>query len=225
MNLIGYARTSTAEQNLALQLEALQPLCVKVFSEQASGADAHRPQLGAALAYLRRGDTLVVWKLDRLGRSVRHLCELLEQLQAEGVHFRSLTEGIDTATAAGRMYFHLAAAFAEMERALIIERIRAGQAAARARGVTGGRRRLLTLKKIDAARIMFEQNMRGAEIAETLGCSVPTLYRHLPAAERQMQFKPMGITGTAIASADNVVSMKFDGLEPEQTIDGQIIFR
>jgi DNA invertase Pin-like site-specific DNA recombinase len=185
---IGYARTSTADQNLSLQLEALEPLCVKVFSEQASGADAKRPQLGAALAYLRPGDTLVVWKLDRLGRSVRHLCELLAQLEAEGVHFHSLTEGIDTGTAAGRMYFHLAAAFAEMERGLTIERIRAGQAAARARGVTGGRRRLLSQKKIDAARVMFAQKISGAEIASTLGCSVPTLYRHLPAAARQIDF-------------------------------------
>lgn len=187
-NQIGYARTSTADQNLALQLEALEPVCVRVFSEQASGANTHRPQLGAALAFLRAGDTLVVWKLDRLGRSVRHLCELLEQLQAEGVHFRSLTEGIDTTTAAGRMYFHLAAAFAEMERGLTIERIRAGQAAARARGVTGGRRRLLSQKKIEAARVMFLQKISGAEIAETLGCSVPTLYRHLPASDRQVDF-------------------------------------
>lgn len=187
-NMIGYARTSTADQNLQLQLKALEPVCVRVFSEQASGANTHRPQLGAALAFLRPGDTLVVWKLDRLGRSVRHLCELLEQLQGDGVHFRSLTEGIDTTTAAGRMYFHLAAAFAEMERGLTIERIRAGQAAARARGVTGGRRRLLSAKKLEAARVFFLQGMRGEEIASTLGCSVPTLYRHLPASDRQVDF-------------------------------------
>ncbi len=183
---IGYARTSTAAQNLDMQLKALAPVCSRVFSEQASGANSHRPQLGAALAFLRPGDTLCVWKLDRLGRSVRHLCELLAQLEADGVHFRSLTEGIDTSTAAGRMYFHLAAAFAEMERGLTIERIRAGQAAAKARGVIGGRRRLLSQKKLDAARVFFSQGLRGAEIAATLGCSVPTLYRHLPASDRQV---------------------------------------
>lgn len=188
MQMIGYARTSTAAQNLSLQIDALRPLCTKIFSEQASGANSHRPELGAALAFLRPGDTLVVWKLDRLGRSVRHLCELLEGLQAEGVHFRSLTEGIDTATAAGRMYFHLAAAFAEMERGLTIERIRAGQAASRARGVIGGRRRLLSPKKLHAARVFFSQGLKGAEIAATLGCSVPTLYRHLPATDRQIDF-------------------------------------
>jgi DNA invertase Pin-like site-specific DNA recombinase len=189
MTMIGYARTSTAGQNLGMQIEALAPLCVKVFSEQASGANSHRPELGAALAFLRPGDTLCVWKLDRLGRSVRHLCELLEQLQADGVHFRSLTEGIDTSTAAGRMYFHLAAAFAEMERGLTIERIRAGQAAAKLRGGSlGGRRRLLSQKKLQAARVFFSQGLRGAEIAATLGCSVPTLYRHLPATDRQVDF-------------------------------------
>jgi DNA invertase Pin-like site-specific DNA recombinase len=188
MQMIGYARTSTVAQNLNLQLDALRPICSKVFSEQASGANDHRPQLGAALAFLRPGDTLVVWKLDRLGRTVRHLCELLAQLQADGVHFRSLTEGLDTTTAAGRMYFHLAAAFAEMERNLSIERIRAGQAAARARGVVGGRRRLLSPKKLEAAKVFFSQGLKGAEIAETLGCSVPTLYRHLPASDRQVDF-------------------------------------
>lgn len=188
MQTIGYARTSTVSQNLDLQLKALRPVCIKVFSEQASGANSHRPQLGAALAYLRPGDTLCVWKLDRLGRSVRHLCELLAQLQADGVHFRSLTEGIDTTTAAGRMYFHLAAAFAEMERGLTIERIRAGQAASRARGVIGGRRRLLSPKKLDAARVFFSQGLKGREIAATLGCSVPTLYRHLAGTARQMDF-------------------------------------
>jgi DNA invertase Pin-like site-specific DNA recombinase len=189
MHLIGYARTSTVAQNLDLQLKALKAAgCAKIFSEQASGANSHRPQLEAALHYLRRGDSLVVWKLDRLGRSVRHLCELLAQFDRDGVQFRSLTEGLDTGTAAGRMYFHLAAAFAEMERSLTIERIRAGQAAAKARGVIGGRRRLLSQKKLDAARVFFSQGLRGAEIAETLGCSVPTLYRHLPASDRQVDF-------------------------------------
>lgn len=189
MQLIGYARTSTAAQNLDLQLKALKDAgCKKIFSEQASGANSHRPQLAAALEYLRAGDSLVVWKLDRLGRSVRHLCELLAQLERDGVQFRSLTEGLDTSTAAGRMYFHLAAAFAEMERSLTIERIRAGQAAARARGVRGGRRRALSQKKLDAARVFFSQGLKGQEIADTVGCSVATLYRHLPASDRQMDF-------------------------------------
>jgi DNA invertase Pin-like site-specific DNA recombinase len=187
--MIGYARTSTLDQNLNLQLDALAGVCLKIFSEQASGANTTRPQLGAALAFLRPGDTLVVWKLDRLGRTVRHLCELFAQLEADGIHFRSLTEGIDTSTPAGRLYFHLAAAFAQMERELTIERIRAGQAATRARGGSlGGRRRLLSQKKLDAARVLFAQGLRGREIAATLGCSVPTLYRHLPASERQINF-------------------------------------
>jgi len=185
MTMVGYARTSTVAQNLDMQLTALRPICLKVFSEQASGANDHRPQLVAALDFLRAGDTLVVWKLDRLGRSVRHLCEVLARLERDGINFRSLTEGLDTTTPAGRMYFHLAAAFAEMERNLSIERIRAGQAAARARGVVGGRRRLLSPKKIEAAKVFFAQGLKGAEIASTLGCSVPTLYRHLPASDRQ----------------------------------------
>jgi DNA invertase Pin-like site-specific DNA recombinase len=189
--LIGYARVSTEDQNMALQLDALTAVvCLRIFSDKASGAHSHRPGLALCLEHLRPGDTLVVWKLDRLGRSVRHLCEMLAKLEADGVQFRSLTENIDTTSAMGRLYFHIAAAFSQMERELTVERIRAGQASARARGVTGGRRKILSQKKIDAARVFFAQGLRGKEIASTLGCSVPTLYRALPASVRQAELFP-----------------------------------
>jgi DNA invertase Pin-like site-specific DNA recombinase len=139
---IGYARVSTGEQTLALQLDALaQAGCGKVFTETASGATADRPALGQALAYLREGDTLVVWRLDRLGRSLPHLIETVAALRERGVGFRSLTEQVDTTTPGGKLVFHVFGALAEFERDLIRERTHAGLAAARARGRTGGRPR------------------------------------------------------------------------------------
>ena len=140
--MIGYARVSTAEQNLALQLDALALAgCIKVYQDNASGSVFERPQLNRALRQLRRGDTLVTWKLDRLGRSLLHLMTIVAELNARGVAFRSISENIDTGTASGRLLFHVLGALAEFERALISERTKAGMASAKARGISLGRPR------------------------------------------------------------------------------------
>jgi DNA invertase Pin-like site-specific DNA recombinase len=149
---IGYARVSADEQNLALQLDALKKSgCDRVFTDKASGTRVVRPGLDDALSHLRSGDTLVVWKLDRLGRSVKGLVDVVNVLKAREVHFRSLTDGIDTKTPAGRFFFHIMASLAEMKRELIVERTRAGLAAARKLGRVGGRKRRMTDSKIKAA--------------------------------------------------------------------------
>ena len=128
---IGYARVSTREQNLDLQTDALRKAgCTRIFEETMSGAKRERPQLNSALDYLRAGDTLVVWKLDRLGRSVKDLVELVGELEKRGVHFQSVTDNIDTSTPAGRFFFHVMASLAQMERELLVERTRAGLEAA-----------------------------------------------------------------------------------------------
>ena len=138
--LVGYARVSTQDQKPELQLDALTAAgCEKVFEEKASGALRDRPQLQAALDYMRDGDTLVVWKLDRLARSIKQLIETVEMLEERGVGFRSITEAIDTTTSGGRLVFHIFAALAEFERSIIRERTVAGLASARARGRFGGR--------------------------------------------------------------------------------------
>src|SRR6187200_1319658 len=138
--LVGYARVSTQEQDLALQLDALRAAgCAKVYEEKASGAQRERPELKAALDYVRKGDTLVVWKLDRLARSLKQLIETVELLEDRGIGFKSLTESIDTTTSGGRLIFHIFAALAEFERNIIRERTTAGLNAARARGRVGGR--------------------------------------------------------------------------------------
>ena len=139
--LVGYARVSTEDQKLDLQLDALKSAgCEKLFSDHVSGASNLKPGLEEALAYLRPGDTLVVWKLDRLGRAVKGLIELVDELHGRNVQFRSLTDSIDTSTSAGKFFFHVMAAMAEMERDLIRERTNAGLTAARARGRMGGRK-------------------------------------------------------------------------------------
>ena len=141
MALIGYARVSTAEQDTALQTDALRNAgCERVFEDTASGAKADRPGLADALAYLRDGDVLVVWRLDRLGRSLPHLIETVGKLEARGVGFRSLTENIDTTTPGGRLIFHVFGALGQFERDLIRERTKAGLTAAAARGRKGGRK-------------------------------------------------------------------------------------
>src|SRR3954451_14724617 len=138
--LVGYARVSTQEQDLALQLDALRAAgCEKVYQEKSSGAQRERPALQTALGYMRQGDTLVVWKLDRLARSLKQLIETVEAFGVRGLGLRSLTEAIDTTTAGGKLVFHLFAALAEFERGVIRERTLAGLQAARARGRTGGR--------------------------------------------------------------------------------------
>jgi DNA invertase Pin-like site-specific DNA recombinase len=182
---IGYARVWTDDQNLALQLDALKKIgCERVFTDKVGGARLDRPGLNDALSHLRAGDTLVVWKLDRLGRSVKGLVDLVNALEAREVHFRSLTDGIDTKTPAGRFFFHIMASLAQMERELIIERTRAGLAAARKLGRIGGRRRRMTDNKIKAARRLLTGGTPPRDVAENLGVSVPTLYRWLPASAR-----------------------------------------
>lgn len=179
--LIGYARVSTAEQNLDLQIDALkQAGCERIFSEAASGARTERAALNAALAHARTDDVFVVWKLDRLGRTVGQLVEFVSRLRDQGIEFRSLTDGIDTTTPAGRFFFHMMAALAEMERDLIRERTKAGLAAARARGRKGGRRFALTPRQIEQARLLLQHPDQSIEgVASTLGVSRSTLYRAL----------------------------------------------
>jgi DNA invertase Pin-like site-specific DNA recombinase len=182
---IGYARVSTDDQNLTLQLDALKKDgCTRVFTDKVGGARLDRPGLNEALSHLRAGDTLVVWKLDRLGRSVKGLVDLVNTLEAREVHFRSLTDGIDTKTPAGRFFFHIMASLAQMERELIGERTRAGLAAARRLGRIGGRKRRMTDNKIKAARRLLTGGTPPRDVAENLGVSVPTLYRWLPASAR-----------------------------------------
>jgi DNA invertase Pin-like site-specific DNA recombinase len=180
--LIGYARVSTGDQDLALQLDALKAAgCARCFSDTASGSLTERPQLKRALEELRDGeDTLVVWRLDRLGRSLRHLIELIGELERRQLGFRSLTEGIDTTTSSGRLVFHIFGAIAEFERQLIRERTQAGLKAARARGRLGGRRTVITDEKLRVARDMLAGGQHTMQqIADTIGVGRATLYRHL----------------------------------------------
>lgn len=178
---IDYARVSTTDQNLDLQLDALrQAGCGQLYTDQISGAKAERPGLARALSHLRVGDTLVVWRLDRLGRSLRDLVEQVEQLRQRDVGFRSLHEAIDTTTPSGKLTFHLFAALAELERELIRERTRAGLVAARARGRVGGRPRAMTPEKIRAAaRLMSDPSLSIDEICRSVGVSRTTLYRYV----------------------------------------------
>lgn len=182
--LIGYARVSTLDQNLALQQDALKDAgCGKIFIEQMSGAVRDRPELVAALAFARAGDTIVVWKLDRLARSMKQLIETIETLRLRNIGFRSLTESLDTTTAQGLLVFHMFSALAEFERALIRERTRAGLAAARRVGRTGGRPKSLTDGDLEAARSLLANPDIGVrQVADRLGVSLATLYRYIPAA-------------------------------------------
>jgi DNA invertase Pin-like site-specific DNA recombinase len=142
---IGYARVSTRDQNLEMQLDALNKAgCQRIFTDKVSGAQVERPGLKEALSHLREADTLVVWKLDRLGRSVKGLVDLVNELETREVHFQSITDGVDTKTPAGRFFFHVMASLAQMERELILERTRAGLEAARCAGRVGGRKRQMT---------------------------------------------------------------------------------
>lgn len=183
-HLVGYARVSTADQNTALQREALQAAGVaQVFEDVASGAKADRPGLTTALAYLRAGDTLTVWKLDRLGRSLPHLVQTVAELSTRGVGFRSLTEAIDTTTPNGRLVFHLFAALADFERDLIRERTRAGLAVAQARGRHGGRRPVVTADKLVRARALIDtQGLTVREAAARVKVGKTALYRALAAS-------------------------------------------
>jgi DNA invertase Pin-like site-specific DNA recombinase len=184
VNLIGYARVSTTDQHPEAQKDALDAAgCIRVFTDRASGKLARRSELDAALDFLRPGDTLVITKLDRLGRSVRNLIDLADRLQSGGVGLRVLDQGIDTTTPAGKMFFHVLAALAEFEAALISERTKDGLAAARARGRKGGRRPKVTPAKLAAARKLYDEREHTvAEIAEIVGVARSTLYRALEAA-------------------------------------------
>ena len=183
--LIGYARISTDDQDLSLQMTALeQALCEKIFTDKISGSLADRPGLKSVFSHLRAGDTLIVWKLDRLGRGVKGLIELITNLESQNIHFQSLTEQIDTSTPAGRFFFHVMASLAQMERELIIERTQAGLAAARKKGRIGGRKRSMTDSKIETAKKLFAVGALPKDIAKDLGVSIPTLYRWLPASTR-----------------------------------------
>jgi DNA invertase Pin-like site-specific DNA recombinase len=184
MTLIGYARVSTAEQDPALQQDALTAAgCARIFTDVASGRLESRPQFDACLDYLRAGDTLVVWKLDRAGRSIRHLLDLTARLAERGIEFRSVQDGLDTSTPAGRLLFNVMAALAEFEADLIRERTVAGLAAARARGRTGGRPSTLTVEKLAVARQMIDSgNHTMATVAATVGVGRSTLYRALGSA-------------------------------------------
>lgn len=181
---IGYARVSTKDQSLDLQEDALKKAgCKKIYSEHVSGAKANRTKLNELMGQVREGDVIVVWKLDRLGRSLRDLVSLMSKLQEMGVGFKSLQDNIDTTTPMGKLNFHLFAALAEFERDIISERTKAGLSAARARGRKGGRPKGLSKKAQDKARLaesLYKERVRSvAEICDHLSISKPTLYRYL----------------------------------------------
>ncbi|MHB8283163.1 MAG: recombinase family protein [Caulobacteraceae bacterium] len=185
--LIGYARVSTADQDLTLQTDALSKAgCEKLFTDKASGAKADRPGLAEALSFARAGDCLVIWKLDRLGRSIQGLIALAADLSVRKVDFRSLTDGFDTSTPSGRLLFHILASVAEMERELVKERTMAGLAAARAKGGgRGGRKPLMTPDKLDTAHKLLAAGDKPAKVARLLGVGLSTFYRHFPASLRE----------------------------------------
>jgi DNA invertase Pin-like site-specific DNA recombinase len=181
---IGYARVSTRDQNLDLQRDALRAAgCDRIYEDTISGTKATRPGLAQALDQLRNGDTLVVWKLDRLGRSVKDLLDFAGGLSDSGIGFISLTDAIDTTTASGRFFFNVMASLAQMERELMVERTQAGLRAAREQGRVGGRQRIMTDSKIRSARKLLSEGTPPKEVAKNLGVSVPTLYRWVPATK------------------------------------------
>ncbi len=180
---VGYARVSTNEQNLELQKEALEKAdCKRIYEDHMSGLRDDRPGLNKALEQLREGDTFVVWKLDRLGRNVKSLIEFMNHFEREKVHFKSLTDNIDTSIPMGRFFFHVMASLAQMERELIVERTHAGLGAARQRGRIGGRKRRMTDSKIESAKQLLAKGIPPKEVARNLSVSVPTLYRWVPAS-------------------------------------------
>lgn len=185
---VGYARVSTSEQSLDSQLKAFADAGItKVFSDHGvSGTLASRPELDKALAYVREGDVLVVWKLDRLGRSTKNVLELIERLKVAGVGFRSLTEGLDTTGPMGQAMITVLAAFNQLERDVTIERTHAGLAAAKAQGRVGGRPRVMDMKKTKTARTLYESGDHTvAEIATMLGVGTATVYRYLSGASTE----------------------------------------
>ncbi len=205
--LLGYARVSTLEQDAALQHDALSAAgCFRTWTDTASGAVTDRPELTAALDALRSGDTLVVWRLDRLGRSLPHLIETVRDLAVRGVGFRSLQEAIDTTTPGGRLVFHIFGSLAEFERDLIRERTMAGLAAARRRGRVGGRPTVMTAAKTKQAARMVAIGTPLTEVAEVLGISRTTLYRHLKTTPAAAASKPPSPGAPALVVATPVVA-------------------
>lgn len=183
--LIGYARVSTHDQTLHLQKDALEKIgCTKIFSDIISGAKVERKGLEEALAYVREGDSLVVWKLDRLGRSLKHLIETITALNKRKIGFKSITENIDTTTSGGKLIFHIFGALAEFERDIIRERTNAGLQAARARGRNGGRPKSLTGKQVTLAQALYLNKQHAiADICKSLHISRATLYRYIQTAK------------------------------------------
>lgn len=193
MKLVGYARVSTVEQNLDMQVAALKAAgCLQIFTDHGlSGADFQRPGLLKALRQIERGDMLVVWRLDRLGRSLVDLIQTVNGLSTRGCDFRSLTESIDTSSSGGRLVFHMMAAMAEFERAIISERTKAGMEAARARGSRIGRRRSMTLEQTEAARLAIEVDLTPvAEVAATYCVHPKTLARLLRGSVKSTRSQP-----------------------------------
>lgn len=182
---IGYARVSTEDQHLHMQEDALKSAgCEEVFTDVASGTKSQRPGLEKALSYLREGDTLVVWKLDRLGRSLQHLIQTIRSLVDKKIGFKSLQESIDTTTSGGKLIFHIFSALAEFERDLIVERTEAGLKAARARGRMGGRPPMLNKKQISKLKQHYkDQNITVSEICKIFQISRPTFYNYLKTNE------------------------------------------
>tara|TARA_B100000614_G_scaffold13511_1_gene11391 strand:+ start:64 stop:627 length:564 start_codon:yes stop_codon:yes gene_type:complete len=180
MTNVGYARVSTNDQNMAMQIEALQKAgCDRIFTDVASGAKAERSGLTEALTYVREGDTLTVWKLDRLGRSMKHLIETVGELEANGIGFRSITENIDTNTPGGRLVFHLFGALSQFERDLIRERTNAGLQVAREKGRMGGRKPVMSPEKLAKAQQLISSGLNVREAAARLKVSKTTLYQAL----------------------------------------------
>jgi DNA invertase Pin-like site-specific DNA recombinase len=181
--LVGYARVSTKDQNLESQTNILeQNGCHKIFQEKVSSTKTNREELNSALNILRENDIFVVWKLDRIGRSVKQLVAFVEDLHSKNIGFKSISDNIDTSTPSGKFFFHIMASLAEMERELIVERTQAGLVAARLKGRKGGRPRKMTNRKIDSAKKLLLDGVSPTDVAEDLGISVPTLYRWIPAS-------------------------------------------
>jgi DNA invertase Pin-like site-specific DNA recombinase len=185
--LIGYARVSTSHQDTALQIDALKATgCERTFEETASGAQRDRPQLKEALGYMREGDILVCYRMDRVARSLRQLIETVEDLEARGIGFKSLNEQIDTTSAGGKLVFHIFGALSEFEKSLISSRTMAGLEAARARGRVGGRPKALDDDKLAVAKtLLANSDLTVNAVAKQIGSSPATLYRYLPAARAE----------------------------------------
>jgi DNA invertase Pin-like site-specific DNA recombinase len=189
--LIGYARILQDTQSIDLQIDALTAAgCEKIFSDTMSGSRNDRPGLKQALEFVRSGDAVCVWRLDRLGCSLPHLIQLMQDLDRRGIGFRSLTEAIDTTTPGGRLTYNLFASLAEFERSILRERTRAGLQAARQRGRLGGRPKSLTAEKFDAARRLIDAGAPVRDVAAALAVSAPTIYRHFPASQRATSTEP-----------------------------------